>query len=95
MPEMAKAPWRKTEDLTIFAADDTPVCVIGDPFGVPTDQDRLHAEAVVMLPDILEVFGVFYETFQPDGWTAEEYPEVARAEAIFKRLAAAGYRGAA
>ncbi|MCS0501573.1 hypothetical protein [Ancylobacter mangrovi] len=92
---LAAGPWTIADDLTVFAADGTPVCVIGDPFEPISDQDRLHAAAIAILPEIIETLGVFFETFAPDDWTPEEYPDVAQAEEIFKCLSVAGYRRAA
>ncbi|MDR6953830.1 hypothetical protein J2X65_003193 [Ancylobacter sp. 3268] len=93
MAELAPAPYRLSDDLTVTAADGSTFCVIGDPFASPTERDRLHGAVVVLLPEILEVFGIFTETFAMAAMEADYYPEAVRALKVFEQLKAAGYRG--
>ena len=55
-PALSPAPYTLTDDGTVTAADGTVVCVMGAPFEALTDQDRVNAAPILVLPELLDLF---------------------------------------
>lgn len=98
---LSPAPWTLTDDGTILDGAGRVVCVMGAPFEALTDQDRVNAAPILVLPELLdllaEAMGVLklLRDVRPDSWTDPEDPVVTGVWTALDHLLAGFYRGEA